>query len=161
MSVYGLRYNYVFCRYCIAFHRRWICALVLFCAPQNIASQTILTMHMTFQSCARIETFEHCWSFVPMRGSMHYSIVLSSASNGMNWSGLRGRCSTVHFSPCCCIIIVVECWTQKVTPLCPDLQFRDVALLCSNISVADHSNNCPIVLQTFRHLYLAEYSIVL
>jgi len=28
--VYGLRYNDVFCRYCIAFHRRCICVLVIY-----------------------------------------------------------------------------------------------------------------------------------
>jgi len=47
------------------------------------------------------------------------------------------------------IIIIVECWTQEVNPLCPDLQFRDVALLYSRTSLADPSKTFPIVLQTF------------
>ena len=35
--VYGLRYNDIFCRYCIAFHRRCICVLVSLCVLLSLS----------------------------------------------------------------------------------------------------------------------------
>jgi len=40
--VYGLRYNDVFCRYCIAFHRRCICVLVHVCFYYSFVVTVVL-----------------------------------------------------------------------------------------------------------------------
>ena len=47
------------------------------------------------------------------------------------------------------IIIIVERWTQEVTPLCPDLQFRDVALPYSLFY-------CLLLVSLFTFFYTVE-----
>ena len=55
-----------------------------------------------------------------------------------------------HVARLIIIIIIIECWTQEVTHLCPDLQFRDVALLCSHTSLLILDFNGTSIFENFE-----------